>query len=70
MKSPIWSGSSRNSGIMCPTLIPSPKASSKLSTGYRKCNVRKGGASGNELCVTLSTEWQRAQFARAKALPR
>lgn len=71
IRSPIWSGSSRNSGMPgCPVRNPSARASSSVSTGYLSCEVRKGGASERGLGPTGSMEWHCAQFVRAITRPR
>src|SRR6266540_3315887 len=56
--------------LECPVTMPSASGSSRVSTGYRSCRVRNGGAIGSGLGLILSIEWQRAQLARANWRPR
>lgn len=49
--------------------MPSASASSKSWSGYRRDNVRNGGASGWWLSSLRPTAWQRAQLALTRASP-
>ena len=55
MTSAIWSGSSRNCGIVgWPAMIPSASGRCRnFSIGYFRCNARNAGAIASALSLTL-----------------
>src|SRR5262249_60480358 len=50
-------------------MIPSDNGRRRLSTGYLRCRLRKGGAILSGLSLIASREWHCAQCMRAKVNP-
>jgi hypothetical protein len=68
---PTSSPSNLNSGISgCPEMMPSPKASSSDSIGYRFASVRNNGACGCRLSPVRAVAWQREHSLARRVSPR